>query len=198
LGAKKPVSVDVRVIAATHQNLEALIAEDKFRPDLYYRLNITRIYVPPLRERLDDLPKLVGHIVNQFNRKWERSIAGPTTEALELLRDHDWPGNVRELRNVLESAFWLSTSGQIEISDLPPFHRECSAVIPMTYKSQSPALPIRRTAFERDDLIRALKETAWNKSQTAELVRWSRMTVYRKIVEYGLTSESTPSAVTER
>jgi DNA-binding NtrC family response regulator len=196
LGAKKPVSVDVRVVAATHQNIEAMIAEDKFRPDLYYRLNVARIHVPSLRERLDDLPKLVEHIVGQFNNKWGRSMAGPTEEALELLLNHAWPGNVRELRNVLESAFWRSTSGQIERSDLPLFHRECSAAIAMTYKAKSLSFPTRRTSSERDNLMRVLEATHWNKSQTAELLKWSRMTVYRKIDQYGLTSESALPEVT--
>jgi DNA-binding NtrC family response regulator len=189
LGARKPVSVDVRVIAATHQDLEALMEEDEFRPDLFYRLNVARIHVPALRERLDDLPRLVEYILNQFNKKWERSITGVTPGALELLYAHDWPGNVRELRNLLESAFWMSSSGRIESSDLAQLRRGYSSPMSMTPKSKSQTLSLRRTSSERDDLMRVLEATNWNKTQTAEVLKWSRMTVYRKIDQYGLSSD---------
>ena len=198
LGAKKTTSVDVRVIAATHQDVEALVAEDKFRPDLYFRLNVARIHVPPLRERLEDLPKLVEHIVGQFRQKWGRSVAGATNGALALLCNHDWPGNVRELRNILESAFWLSTSGQINTSDLPLLHRVRSAPTPMARKTKSTALPSWQKSSERDDLVRILTATNWNKSQTAELMKLSRMTVYRKINQYGLQSDAASSTAYSR
>jgi DNA-binding NtrC family response regulator len=186
------------VIAATHQDIEALVAEDKFRPDLYFRLNVARIHVPPLRERLEDLPKLVEHIVGQFRQKWGRSVAGATNGALALLCNHDWPGNVRELRNILESAFWLSTSGQINTSDLPLLHRVRSAPTPMAHKTKSTALTSWQKSSERDDLVRILTATNWNKSQTAELMKLSRMTVYRKINQYGLQSDAASSTAYSR
>jgi DNA-binding NtrC family response regulator len=175
LGGRRAVSVDVRVIAATNHDLERLMAEGRFRKDLYFRLNVVRIHLPPLRERKEDLLPLVEHYVDEFSRLFGREVDGVTDDALAALCRHDWPGNVRELRNVVESVFTTLRSRRIAPADLPPAFRGApgSAGVP-------------ETAGERDRLIAALSETRWNKSKAAARLHWSRMTVYRKMAKYRL------------
>jgi DNA-binding NtrC family response regulator len=174
LGGKKVIALNVRVISATNHDPEALIQEGMFRPDLYYRLNVARIHLPPLRERKEDIPRLIAHYIHEFNRRFGREVEGLTEEALELLLYYGWPGNVRELKNLLEATFINLPSRKIRLMDLPEiFQRRLK---------ETEGLP----QSERDLLLSALFATNWNKSKAAEKLHWSRMTLYRKMAKYDI------------
>jgi DNA-binding NtrC family response regulator len=177
IGGRAPVPVDVRIVAATNQDLDLLMSERRFRSDLFFRLHVARVHLPPLRERKEDLLPLVAHYLPELNARFGRRVEGLTDEATAMLFAHDWPGNVRELRNVLEAIFIDIESPRITRADLPARFRE----------------RLRETAglprSERERLIAALFATNWNKSRAAERLRWSRMTLYRKLAKYGLPTE---------
>ncbi|MBT8338922.1 MAG: sigma-54-dependent Fis family transcriptional regulator [Desulfatitalea sp.] len=169
LGADKPRQVDARIIAATNQELERLIIDGRFREDLYYRLNIARINLPPLRERKEDIHELLTHGVHLLNSMFSRHIKGLTPEAKELLTGYDWPGNVRELMNLLEAAFINLPAEPIDYLDLPVHFKKC------LHNSKGCSINERRR------IVDTLMQTRWNKSQVAEKLNWSRMTLYRKM-----------------
>jgi transcriptional regulator with PAS, ATPase and Fis domain len=172
LGGKKSVRVDVRFIAATNRNLEEMAGNGKFRQDLYYRLNIARVHLPPLRERREDIPPLLRHYMRELSLQNQNRITEMTDEVRNCLMEYDWPGNIRELKNVLESIFVNAPQGKIRLADLPEQFRN------RLEKSASPGND------ERQQLITALTRTQWNKSKAAEALRWSRMTLYRKMHKY--------------
>lgn len=171
LGGKMPIKVDVRFIAATNRNLEEMAAAGGFREDLYYRLNIARVHLLPLRERKEDIPILIRHYVQEFGASQDNRLA-ETDEVWECLVNYDWPGNVRELKNILESAVVNSAGHRISIGDLPYEFRKRSS----QFTSACPS--------ERQALLSALLQTKWNKSRAAEQLSWSRMTLYRKMRKY--------------
>jgi DNA-binding NtrC family response regulator len=174
LGCNRGIPVDVRVIAATNQDLEQLSKENKFRKDLFFRLNVARIHLPPLRERKEDLLSLIEYYIGYFNKLFGRKVRRLSEEALECLLSYDWPGNVRELKNLLESIFVEGPSQDILLSELPPQLRlRCSEL-----KSLS--------GNERERLLWALSATNWNKSKAADKLHWSRMTLYRKMARYNI------------
>jgi transcriptional regulator with PAS, ATPase and Fis domain len=180
LGGKASIPLDFRIIAATNQNLERLVTEGTFRKDLYYRLNVARIYLPPLRERKEDIPLLIEHLIGELNRRFGREVEGFTQKALELLLRYDWPGNVRELKNLLEATFINLPSQKISFIDLPEaFQRRLK---------EAEGLPQN----ERDRVLSALFATNWNKSKAAQKLRWSRMTLYRKMAKYDIVSKRKP------
>ena len=182
LGGRAPVSLNVRVIAATNQDLESRVAEGQFRPDLYYRLNVARVHLPPLRDRCEDIPTLCDHYIRELNRRFGRSVEGLSPEAVACLLQYPWPGNVRELRNLLEAAFITVATGRIALADLPePFRR---------HVAESEGL----SGDERTQLLNALFATNWNKSQAAQRLHWSRMTLYRKLAKYSLSESRLPPA----
>lgn len=174
LGGKGSVNVNVRIIAATNQDLGKLVAEQRFRKDLFFRLNVARIEVPSLRERRDDVADLLRYYVQLFNRQTGCSVEGFTPEALDRLLDYEWPGNVRELKNVVESIFVDPPCSRIDVCHLPIAH-------PNSSMAGGPS--------ERDLLLEALRSTQWNKSKAAEKLQWSRMTIYRKIAKYKIQDE---------
>jgi DNA-binding NtrC family response regulator len=172
----KRIPIDVRFVAASNRNPENLVEQGKFRKDLYYRLNVTRIHLPPLRERTEDILPLTTHYINEFNRRFELEVEGISEAAISLMLQYQWPGNVRELKNVLEAAFINMPKGRISIRDLPiPFRKRLKEAE-------------GRPASERDALISALSSTNWNKSKAAEKLQWSRMTLYRKMAKYRIVS----------
>jgi len=174
LGCNRAVPIDVRVIAATNQDLEQLSNEHKFRQDLYFRLNVARIHLPPLRQRKEDILALIDYYIARLNRQFGRKVSGITEEALDCLLAYDWPGNVRELKNLLESIFVEGVSQEIFFADLPlQFRLRCNEL-----KSLS--------ENERERLLWALSSTNWNKSKAAGKLQWSRMTVYRKMAKYNI------------
>ena len=179
LGGSKPVSFNARVIAATNKDPISLIEEKKMREDLYYRLNVARIHLPPLRKRKDDIPALISHAVNLLNNRFGRDVKGLTAEAIENLLRYDWPGNIRELFNLLEAAYINMPSQRRDFINLPGSIKE----------------RIRVTKFyasdERKRIVSTLLETNWNKSTAAQKLNWSRMTLYRKISKYNIVEKRT-------
>jgi DNA-binding NtrC family response regulator len=172
LGARSTEAIDVRVVAATNQELEQLVSENKFRKDLYYRLNVGRIHLPALKERKEDIPELFSHFLQQLNERCGSRVQGLCTEALTCLLHYDWPGNVRELKNLLEAIFIHPPAGKIGLGDLPKSFRGC------VRDGESGELD------ERERLISTLVATNWNKSRAAQKLHWSRMTLYRKLHKY--------------
>ena len=177
LGGNKSIPLDVRIVAATNQNLEPLVAEGKFRKDLYFRLSVVRIHLPPLRERTQDIPALVEHYVEELDRRLSAQIAGVTPDALEALARYDWPGNVRELKNVLEAVAVEFPVGEISLGKLPT-HVRRSVTGPEMDSTRASG------SSERERLLSALLLTNWNKCRAAKELRWSRMTLYRKMAKY--------------
>ncbi len=172
LGGRKAIPLNIRVIAATNQELEVLVETDRFRKDLYYRLNVARLHLPPLRERKEDIPHMIGHYIQIFNAHFDRQVEGFTEEALAILLHYDWPGNIRELKNLLEATFINLPTHRIRFMELPePFQRKLE---------DTKDLP----KSERDQILSALFATSWNKSQAAQKLNWSRMTLYRKMAKY--------------
>jgi DNA-binding NtrC family response regulator len=193
LGGRKSVPLDVRVIAATNGDLEAMVAQGRFRRDLYFRLNVARIHMPLLRDRRQDIPLLLEHYAGQLGA----SHAGTITFArgsLDCLIHYDWPGNVRELKNLIECLSIAAPSPPISYADLPARFRQPSAA------SGDPALTgDHPEAREQDRLRAALEFTNWNKSKAAQRLQWSRMTLYRKMAKYQMTrSTGAPSTVASR
>jgi two-component system, NtrC family, response regulator AtoC len=174
LGGTHRIPLDIRVIAATNQNLEQLVQESKFRRDLYYRLHVSRIALPPLRERREDIPLLLSYYTRELNARFNRHVQGLTATALQELIEYDWPGNVREMKNVLESVFAELPVGDITFIEAPHWLRQRLA-------TETPAQQDERTR-----LLSALVATNWNVSKAARQLRWCRMTLYRKIAKYRL------------
>jgi transcriptional regulator with PAS, ATPase and Fis domain len=172
LGGKRSIPLDIRIIAATNRDLERLVSKKKFRQDLYFRLNVARVHLPPLRERKEDIPGLMDYYLQEFNDRFGWELKGFTDEALELMLRYDWPGNVRELKNLLEAIFIDPPLDRIAISDLPDSIRQ-------HYEIKVPA-----TLTERERLFSALCSVNWNKSKAAKQLHWSRMTLYRKMAKH--------------
>lgn len=172
IGATREILVDVRIVAATNQLLEDLVASNRFRADLYYRLNVARIEVEPLRMRPDDIRVLAESFIAELNARDGRRVSGPDRQLARLFKTYDWPGNVRELRNVIEAVFIDPPVGAVKVSDLPPVFR----ALVSGHR--------RVISTEKDDLIEALNRTQWNKAEAARLLNMSRMSVYRKIEKY--------------
>jgi transcriptional regulator with GAF, ATPase, and Fis domain len=189
VGSSKTQAVDVRVVAATHRNLLELISEDRFREDLYYRLNVLPVEVPPLRERREDIPLLVHHFVDHARHERGARVDSISDSALQRLVDYDWPGNVRELQNVVERLSVLVIDGEIGEDDLPdgfrdePRPRHTGPRVPPT------GLDFNQTveALEADLLAQALALTGWNKNRAAQLLGLNRTTLIEKIKKRGLT-----------
>lgn len=181
LGGRRSVPVDIRIIAATNRDLDRQMARNEFREDLYFRLNVARVDLPPLRERKDDISLLIDHYVQKFSVKFGRTIEGFSKEAMELLLLHDWPGNIRELMNLIERIFIDPPAEKISVSDLPDSIRS-----PLPKRQE-------KVPTEREILLYTLSQTNWNKSKAAARLHWSRMTLYRKIAKYHIV-ESQPEA----
>lgn len=175
LGGKRSIPLDVRFIAATNRDLERLMAEEKFRPDLYFRLNVANVQLPPLRERKEDLLALCAHYIEEMNQQFGLAVEGFSEEAFSALLHYSWPGNIRELKNLIEAIFINQPAKQIAYADLPEhFRRRCL---------EAAGLP----QDERDRLLGALFATQWNKRQAAQQLHWSRMTLYRKLRKYHIS-----------
>jgi DNA-binding NtrC family response regulator len=175
LGGTRSVQLDLRIVAATNSDLDQAIAEGRFRKDLYYRLNVLRVELPPLRERVDDIPPLVGHYLLRFNRELGRSVRGLSARAMETLCAYGWPGNVRELRNVIEALLVNLSPEATGIVDVPP-----AVMRQLTCAVGAPT-------SERERLVGALAATNWNKTKAASHLRMSRMTLYRKMHQHSVS-----------
>jgi two-component system, NtrC family, nitrogen regulation response regulator NtrX len=183
VGDDAPIKVDVRVIAATNKNLEEEISRGNFREDLFYRLNVIPFYVPPLRERKEDIPLLAKHFLKELSAAYSRRPREITEDAVELLMRYSWPGNVRELRNVIERLVIMNpTVGKIERKHLPPLmHRDGSRT-----SSGFSTLHQARAAYERDYILKKLDENHGNVSRTAEVLGLERSHLYRKMKTLGI------------
>jgi len=185
VGGNEPIKVDVRVISATNKDLKRAIERQEFREDLYYRLNVVNIELPPLRERKEDIPLLVEHFLSKFASENRKEITGFTPTAMEFLLDHDWPGNVRELENSVERAVILAKGDLVDITDL---HQKGMAPTP----AAKPARNLKE--MEREHILSTLRETGENYSEAARILGISRMTLYNKVKEYGTGVKKNDSA----
>lgn len=174
LGGKRSISFNFRLLAATNQDLEQLVAKNKFRKDLFFRINVSRIHLPSLNERREDIPLLIDHYLQTYNAQFDRQIEGLTPEAWSYILRYEWPGNVRELNNVLEAILLARVQGNITAGDLPEHLRNC-------HRADEGL-----TSIERELLLSALSGAHWNKSEAAKRLGCSRMTVYRKMAKYGI------------
>jgi transcriptional regulator with PAS, ATPase and Fis domain len=180
VGGTQPIKIDCRLVAATNADLEKEVAESRFRADLFYRLNVIPIKLPPLRHRRDDIPLLVEH----FLKRHEQNGVPKTVnkEAIELLMKYDWPGNVRELENVMERALVLDESGMVEPEDLPDkirfgLQQRGTLII------DSPNMTLEE--LEREYILRVLNHTRWQKKRASEVLGINASTLYRKLLGYG-------------
>jgi DNA-binding NtrC family response regulator len=183
VGGTGTIEVDVRIVAATHQKLDDLIREKKFREDLFYRLNVVRIEIPPLRQRKADIPPLVDHFIKRFSTVNGKSVKGLDRDALDAVMKYGWPGNVRELENAVESAVVLARSETIGVRDLPNQVRggNDSGEVRAFHDDDSFSLPDRVEAFERNIINRILEEVGGNQSEAAR-----RLGVSEKAIRYRL------------
>jgi len=180
VGSTKAYAVDVRVIAATNRDLDRTVAEGTLRQDLYYRLNVVRISLPPLRTRREDIAAIVNHFVRRFNRRFRRDVRGMTPEALETLNHYDFPGNVRELENLVERAYAMGARDQITLGDLPSLTAGSAA--PAVGSGAIPQL----AEVEKELILRALSFYKDDKEAAAQALGISRRTIYRRLKEYGM------------
>lgn len=191
IGSSTIIPIDTRIISATNVPLEQMVQKCKFRSDLYYRLNVIRIRIPPLRERREDIPMLIDHLIKKLNFQLNLQIPGITPEAVKRLMEYDWPGNVRELQNVLERAMNLAWFEMLEwkyFSDYfnhPRYPISASPAVPAILPESS-TLRRRTGAAERDILIQTLQECQGNKALAARKLGISRTILYRKLHIYNL------------
>ncbi len=181
VGDHRPIKVDVRIISATNKDLEALIAQERFREDLYFRINVFPITCPPLRLRIEDIPMIVQGFIRHNNSKSGKMILGLTPEAMEKMTRYDWPGNVRELRNAVEYAFILCSSGGINVQHLPPKIAGASLDCP-----EPPDTKDQINQHKKEALIKALKKARGNRSEAARILGVSRVTVWKQIKRFGI------------
>lgn len=211
VGGMKSLKVDVRVIAATHRDIEKAVESNRFREDLYYRLNVIPISIPPLRERKSDIPLLVNHFLSKCNRIKNRNVEGFSDNAMECLREYTWPGNVRELENIVERVVILKGTGIVQPADLPEKVRKGNGsaaalhtaderlVIPddTAAESLSPVcipdsgIDLNKMVedFENRLIMEALKKSEWNKARAAELLGIKRTTLIEKLKKKGINKE---------
>lgn len=174
LGSNQSIPVDIRILAATNQDMAALMRTGKFRQDLYFRLNVVSICIPPLRERREDIAPLACHCLRTFGQRAGRAELSISAEAMDALLDYSWPGNVRELENVIERATVLSRNNRIEISDLPDDLLFCSAFV-----EDSPSVTLR--GQEERHILQVLRQNNGNQTKTAEMLGIGYSTLWRKL-----------------
>ena len=196
VGGTRTIDVDVRVIAATNQDLELAVQQKRFREDLYYRLNVIPVTVPPLRERRSDIPELVHHFLERLNHGKQVASTGCSTDAMARLMDYHWPGNIRELENMIERLAVLSQSGTIEVSDLPErLQRRSVAAEQMTphlisFSDQGVNLSQEIEQFENRLIVGALRQANGITSKAAQLLQVNRTTLVEKMKRKGFASKN--------
>jgi two-component system, NtrC family, response regulator PilR len=187
VGEAKETAIDVRILSATHRNLAALVAEGKFREDLFYRVNVIEMRVPPLRERLEDIDELVQSISGRLSRQIGNRTLKVTDAAVAALRDYHFPGNVRELENVLERAATLCSGGVIDAGDLQLRPKVANTEVPIT-NSVAPGEKLGDALedIERDAIVRALEQTRYNKTKAAQLLGMTFRSLRYRIKKLGI------------
>ena len=186
VGDSRPTKVDVRVVAATIRDLGAEVKSGGFREDLYYRLNVLNLPLPPLRERRGDIPLLVEHFVKQFNERLGTSITGVNAAAMKVLVQYTWPGNVRELENAIERAMVLADASQLTVEDLSPRIRESQDRIRQTLASGELSIKKTTRIIEEELITRALTKTGGNRTRASELLEISHRALLYKIKDYAI------------
>jgi transcriptional regulator with PAS, ATPase and Fis domain len=193
VGSSKQVPLDVRIVSATNKDLDKQVEDGKFREDLYYRLNVIPITLPPLRERTSDIPLLVEHFVEYFNESKNRKVKGISSKAMDLLMNYHWPGNVRELRNVIEMLVVIKAEGIIQENELPQKIRGNNSCEQEVQFKNEPVLPEEGidlttavTEYEKRLILESLNRTGWIKQHAAKLLNLNRTTLVEKIKRYQL------------
>jgi len=188
IGSNVPVEIDVRVIAATNKNLENQTKEGKFREDLYYRLNVLRLRLPPLRDHLEDVPLYVQHFLTKYRDTFGRNLTGISDEAVRLLKSYDWKGNIRELENVVQRAMLHTTATCIEASDLKFLEEKDGRRVPSYEATEGLEVHMKSLTeqAERRIILETLKATNWNRTAAAEKLKISRKTLFNKMQKYGI------------
>ncbi|MCB0416002.1 MAG: sigma-54-dependent Fis family transcriptional regulator [Bdellovibrionaceae bacterium] len=207
VGATREIDMNARIIAATNRDLEEMIKEGSFREDLFYRLNVIPIYLPPLRERKDDIEKLVHHFIGKFNQLHGNAISGITREAMDVLLKHNWPGNIRELENVIEHSFVIENGNELSLASLPETLLESTKSAPPPFLGSSDNADdisfagvlsaedgdldyrTHKERFEKDFIIAALKKYKGKINQTALQANIPKKTLLRKLQKYGINPE---------
>jgi transcriptional regulator with PAS, ATPase and Fis domain len=179
VGESNPRKVDVRVLASTNRNLKEAIRTGKFREDLYYRLNVIEIHIPPLRERYEDIPLLINHFCGVFQKSYEKNINGVSDEVLQAFMNYAWPGNVRELEHAIERAFVLCRDQTVQLEHIPAEIREHTHIANRAVDN--------RTGDNPEAIRSALEKTDWNISKAARLMGISRWTMYRRFQKYNIS-----------
>jgi len=187
LGGDKTIEVDVRLIAATHRNLEAAIKDGSFREDLYWRLNVVPIILPPLRERKEDIPLLIGYFLDRFNKENRKKIV-ISSGLINLMMDYNWPGNVRELENCIERLVILTENKTVTLDNIPEtirvyFHDMQAVTLPTAVKKQD-SLPIRIENLEKEQIISALEKCGWIQARAAQLLGLTPRQISYKMAKY--------------
>jgi two-component system response regulator HydG len=183
IGDNKTIKLDIRLITATNKDLYKRVLDGSFRDDLYYRLSVFPINLPPLQERIEDIPLLVTHFIRKFNKQMGKNIQGIADQVLEMLESYSWPGNVRELANAIEHAFVHCRGLLIHASDLP--HHIGSAT-PLVPKKKGRKSQERLDQVERDMIIKELEAANWKKQVAARRLGMSRATLWRKMEKFGI------------
>ncbi len=196
VGGVNPIKVDVRIIASTNQDLAQLVKEQRFREDLYFRLNVLPIHIPPLRERREDIPLLLDHFINLSNTKLHTDVEGFSDDAMDLLINYSWPGNVRELENVVQRAVILSKERVIQEWNLPPDIRRQSKEAFFDIEKLEADLPLNEKVemlvaeVEKSLILQVLDKVEWKRERAASLLRISLKTLYNKMSKYGLLDQT--------
>jgi DNA-binding NtrC family response regulator len=192
VGGNKTLKVDVRIVAATHRDLEEEVQKGAFREDLFYRLFVIPIQLPPLRERLDDIPLLIEHFRHKLNTEKGTEVDGVANDAMQALLGHNWPGNVRELANLMERLAVLTGDGIIELGDLPAKIRAGANTSGATQlfpqmTAEGVSLSTAVSEFEKNLIYQSLEKTDWVKNKAAKLLQVKRTTLVEKIKRYELS-----------
>jgi len=182
VGDHKPLSIDVRIITATNKDLKELMEEGRFREDLYYRVGVIPIYLPPLRERREDIPLLIDAFINRIRLRSRKDIVGMEEEALERLVNYDWPGNIRELINAIEYAFVLCPGDEIKKNNFPPTINGKSGFP----SAKRPKKDRGTNSEQKEVLLDALKKSGGNKSEAAKLLGISRVTLWKRLKDHDI------------
>lgn len=193
VGGTKSIKVDVRILTATNRDLKKLVEDGKFREDLYYRVNVVNIKLPPLRERKDDIPLLLNYFMKKFSRKYNKKITGISSAAMSVLEAFSWPGNVRELKNICEQAVVMTTGTVIMPDDLPISDK---AGLQAGGAEGAPAITMKNggsrtlkeivSDVEKQVILKTLQEYKWNRQETAKALNLNRRSLYEKMKEYNL------------
>jgi transcriptional regulator with GAF, ATPase, and Fis domain len=183
VGDSTPIKVNVRIIAATNQDIRKRVRQGKFREDLYHRLRVVELDIPPLRERREDIPLLVEHFIEKFNKKFNKNIQSISMDVQRIFMSYKWPGNVRELQHTMEHAFVLCNEAVITKDCLQIDFQDSNAADTQSIKNK------RR--YDKQAIVQALKETGWNKAKAARLLGIARRTIYLKIYEYDIIENET-------